>query len=90
MLNDRRIARVAADPPSVPAAASPGGWNHIAYYRVHGTPRIYYSPYNDAFLDRLASQLHPSAAECWCIFDNTALGYAATDALRLMEILGIE
>ena len=35
-----RVARVAADPSVVPAAAEPGGWNGFAYYRLHGSPRF--------------------------------------------------
>ena len=37
------IARVAADPAIVPGAGTPGGWNGIAYYRLHGSPRVYWS-----------------------------------------------
>lgn len=43
LLRRRQIARVAADPASVPAAALPGGWEGLAYYRLHGSPKIYYS-----------------------------------------------
>ena len=35
---DLRVARVAADPAKVPAAAEPGGWRGLAYYRLHGSP----------------------------------------------------
>jgi len=87
MLAELRIARVAADPAPVPAAADPGGWEELVYYRAHGSPRVYYSPYDPAFLGQLALQLRAAPAERWCIFDNTALGYAAGDALRLSEML---
>lgn len=60
------LARVAADPPKgSPAAATPGGSQHLHYYRLHGAPRTYYSPYTDADLSSLAQTLrapsHPAS-----------------------------
>lgn len=78
-----RVARVAADPAIVPAAAMPGGWRGLAYYRLHGSPEMYASAYSKTYLDALAQQLSLLAAPAWCIFDNTALGAATTDALEL-------
>ncbi len=85
-----RVGRVAADPAIVPAAAEPGGWLKTAYFRLHGSPRMYYSAYDDPYLDALAGRLRAAAhrAEAvWCIFDNTTLGAATGDALRLLERL---
>ena len=48
-----RVARVAADPAVVPAAAKPGGWDGLVYYRLHGSPKVYYSAYTDEYLDVL-------------------------------------
>jgi uncharacterized protein YecE (DUF72 family) len=90
MLVRLRIARVAADPALVPRAAVPGGWPNLVYYRLHGAPKMYYSPYVPAQLDVLAEGLRASlkrGCEAWCIFDNTARGAATTDALSLMERL---
>jgi uncharacterized protein YecE (DUF72 family) len=91
LLVDLRIARVAADPAPVPAAAEPAGWPGIVYYRLHGSPRVYYDKYNDAYIEALAARLHThmrsSKAPVWCIFDNTALGAATTNAVALMERL---
>jgi uncharacterized protein YecE (DUF72 family) len=53
---------------------------------MHGSPRMYASPYPSAALDRLAAQLleaHSRGAETWCIFDNTASGAAFGNALGL-------
>ena len=87
-----RVARVAADPVPVAAAAAavPGGWPRLVYYRLHGSPRRYYSAYDDRFLDRLAATLRARArtASVWCIFDNTAAGAATANALALLERLG--
>lgn len=89
LLGRHRIARVAADPPVVPEAAEPGGWRGLAYHRLHGSPRMYYSPYSQEYLEGLAARLRERAeGEAWCIFDNTAAGAAAGDALRLVALLG--
>jgi uncharacterized protein YecE (DUF72 family) len=84
------VARVAADPAKVPAAAEPAGDPRVVYFRLHGSPRVYYSDYDDAYLDALAERLRADAAEgrdVWCIFDNTALGCATKNARALVERL---
>lgn len=78
------IARVAADPPRGECADRPGGAKHVLYYRLHGTPRTYYSSYGAPFLDHLAASItahYPS--NIWCIFDNTTLGAATANAVDL-------
>lgn len=89
LLRRHRVARVSADPAPVAAAAVPGGWSRVAYYRLHGSPRMYYSAYGDERLTRLASELRGRlrTAEIWCIFDNTAAGAATMNALDLLEQL---
>jgi uncharacterized protein YecE (DUF72 family) len=85
-LAERRIARVAADPAPVPDAGEPGGWNGLAYYRWHGSPRIYYSDYDEVALAALAKRLDAQrrhGAPTWCILDNTASGAALGNALTL-------
>jgi uncharacterized protein YecE (DUF72 family) len=86
LLAGRRIARVAADPAPVPAAAVPGGWAGLAYFRWHGMPRVYYSDYDAESLDRIGRQVQAAAAsgaEVWGIFDNTAEGHALGNALAV-------
>ena len=87
LLTDAHVARVAADPASVPPAALPGGWPGLVYYRWHGSPQIYYSDYPDDVLGALAETLRALSVPAWCIFDNTALGHAAANALSLAERL---
>jgi uncharacterized protein YecE (DUF72 family) len=87
LLLGRRIARVAADPARVPAAAEPGGWRGLAYYRLHGSPVMYRSSYDDGRLEALARQLAAGPAPAWCIFDNTASSAATADALKLQQLL---
>ena len=89
LMVDHRIARVVADPACVPEAADPGGWDGLVYYRLHGSPRMYYSAYDGDYLRSLATRLTAAAARgpSWCIFDNTTLGAAAANALDLGERL---
>jgi uncharacterized protein YecE (DUF72 family) len=90
MLREYRIARVAADPARVPAAASSGGYDGLVYVRLHGSPRIYYSAYSGEVLESVAVDLQSWATreiETWCIFDNTALGFATSDALTVQAML---
>lgn len=85
-LADLRVVRVAADPAPVAEASKTGGWNGLAYYRWHGSPRIYYSDYDAAALSSLKKTIDKSRrdnAPAWCIFDNTALGAALGNALTL-------
>jgi uncharacterized protein YecE (DUF72 family) len=89
-LSTHQVARVAADPALCPAAAKPGGWDGLAYYRLHGSPRMYYSAYSPLYLAALAREINTVAARSipvWCIFDNTARGAATTDALALIALL---
>ncbi len=85
LLKDFKVSRVAADTACVPAASEPGGSAAVAYFRLHGSPRRYYSSYSDDFLNRLAEQLVElsSQGRVWCIFDNTASGSAIRNALDL-------
>jgi uncharacterized protein YecE (DUF72 family) len=84
------IARVAADPARIPEAALPGARGRWRYWRLHGSPRMYYDRYDEASLRVLASTLlagAPARQASWCIFDNTAAGHAIADAVRLQELL---
>lgn len=86
-LRERAVARVAADPARADGGDRPGGDQGWRYWRWHGAPRMYYSPYDDEALQRLADAAIAAGGERWCIFDNTALGHAASDALRLRELI---
>lgn len=90
LLAESRVARVAADPPRAERDAEPGGWPGLVYYRLHGSPRIYYSEYPPAYLDALAASIRAATARgipAWCIFDNTATGAATANALDLLDRL---
>ncbi len=92
VLREYEVARVAADPAKGGAAAGvPGGWAGLVYRRMHGSPRVYYSGYSGEFLATVSEAVRGErerGAEVWCVFDNTALGEAAGDAMELERMLG--
>ena len=88
LLKEFKVARVAADPPRAAGGDAPGGWQGLAYFRLHGSPRMYYSSYEQGSLDALAvklGDLRRRRVPAWCIFDNTTLGAATGNALSLMQ-----
>jgi len=89
LLSRHRIARVAADPAVVPAAALPGGWPGLAYWRLHGSPRKYWSVYETDRVAQWAQSLQalPRSTQAWCVFDNTAGGGATGNALQMQKML---
>jgi len=90
LLAELKIARVAADPARVSAAAEPGGWRGLAYFRLHGSPVIYRSGYDDERLRAYAAllaQAVEAGRTTWCIFDNTASSAALGDALTLTQYM---
>ena len=90
LLEKYEVARVAADPSRVEGGGEPGGWRGLAYFRLHGSPRTYYSRYEDNWLGALAKKLEVlqrRRVPTWCIFDNTAHGAATGNALSVMESL---
>ena len=86
LLQVSRVARVAADPVRAPGADQPGGWSGLKYWRLHGSPRVYYDSYGPEALLRLANNLRASPAEAWCVFDNTVSGAAPANALELQAL----
>lgn len=90
LMTAHRVGRVATDPIRHPAAAKPGGWKGVSYWRLHGSPRVYYSSYEDVVLRGLAAEVMSQSGETWCIFDNTASGAAAANALRLLDLIDLK
>jgi uncharacterized protein YecE (DUF72 family) len=89
LLTRLRVARVAADPAISPAAAIPGGWPGILYFRLHGSPRKYWSVYEKQQVAEWTALLKsgPTRTPRWCVFDNTASGGAAGNALQMRGLL---
>ena len=88
LLNRYEVSRVAADPPPVTEATVPEGPG-VAYFRLHGSPRTYWSRYDANYISALAITVSgiTTAAEVWCVFDNTASGAAIENASELRERL---
>ncbi|MET0231420.1 MAG: DUF72 domain-containing protein [Rhodanobacteraceae bacterium] len=84
------VGRVGSDPALCADAAIPLAKMRVAYRRLHGSPRMYYSSYDENFLESLAADLmaNDSKTQNWCIFDNTAHSHATANALRLVELTG--
>jgi uncharacterized protein YecE (DUF72 family) len=82
-----QVARVAADPARVTGGDEPGGWNGLAYFRLHGSPRVYYSSYDEDFLANLSRRVNAAPKPCWVVFDNPPVGAGTGNAIRLAEML---
>ncbi len=89
LMKEFKVSRVAADPACVPSAIEPAGDEGLAYFRLHGSPRMYFSSYDEGYLSRLALQIGKlrKEREVWCVFDNTGAGSAVQNALDLMKKL---
>lgn len=87
MLTSARVARIAADPACEPAAGQPGGWAGLRYWRLHGSPAMYRTPYGPERLVPLAAEIRKAPGPAWLFFDNTMSGAAARDALALQALL---
>ena len=88
LLVDFGVARAAADPAPIVAGGLPRASRSLSYYRLHGTPRKYYSEYSSDALVRLSAtyQDEVGVKDVWAIFDNTASDAVAGDALRLLRM----
>ncbi len=91
LLAECEVAQVIADPQIAPLPAAPHKMS-TEYFRLHGSPVMYYSSYPEDYLDRLAATLATRARpgrQVWCVFDNTAEGAALPNALGLLARLGL-
>ena len=79
------VSQVIADPQVIRVAKCLP--NSFRYWRFHGAPRIYYSNYEDESLTAFSSQMQARANDVWCIFDNTAQGFAIPNAIAMQRIL---
>ncbi len=92
-LAQRQVARVLADPVRYDAGRVPGGFADLIYLRLHGSPRMYYASYQPDTIGALARRIAVALRnghEVWCIFDNTAAGAAAHNAVHLKQALDEE
>jgi len=88
LLNTYRLSRVAADPAPIADGTLLGcAQDALQYYRLHGSPRMYWSNYSRAYLRELAAAVEGAKSTVWIIFDNTAAGYGTANALQLRALL---
>lgn len=83
------IDYVRAHPKPVPKLKL-GSPRSTLYIRLHGVPVMYYSAYSADYLNALAQRIRAVQADgytIWCVFDNTAQGYAVPNALHLIDCL---
>jgi len=60
------------------------------YLRLHGSPQLYVSNYEEEELERIAKLIKGfKVEEAYVYFDNTSLGYAVKNALSLKEKLRV-
>jgi uncharacterized protein YecE (DUF72 family) len=82
------VGRVGADPSCAENGGEPGASTRVIYYRLHGSPQMYYSSYAPEYLDGLAQRVI-RRTPVWIIFDNTARGAAVPNAIDLRTRLGL-
>nr|AAP58525.1 conserved hypothetical protein [uncultured Acidobacteriota bacterium] len=90
LLRKYRVARVAADPPKGHTACEPGGWDSLVYFRLHGSPRTYFTPYQQPFLVAIAQRVLEREVPAWVVFDNTGSGAAFENAARMSDLLDLQ
>ena len=89
-LSELNISRVVADPARFQGADRFIESAQLIYYRLHGSPRMYYSAYTEEYLTKLGKEirmLRSASREVWCMFDNTARHESWGNALRLRQLL---
>ncbi len=83
------IALVAADPAISPQGTVPAGWQGLHYYRLHGSPKMYFSSYSEDYLRDFSAKITKDSISkpVWAIFDNTASGAAVENGIFLKSLL---
>jgi uncharacterized protein YecE (DUF72 family) len=90
LLVEHRITRVIADPAPTELGETLGAApQRLVYYRLHGSPRMYWSNYPQDRLFKWAKEVRGRGGKTasWIIFDNTAAGCATSNALQLDDLL---
>jgi uncharacterized protein YecE (DUF72 family) len=91
-LSEIGVFRVVADPAKIADAGRPPDVGRLIYYRLHGSPRMYYSAYTPEYLTGLSNEIRALTAradEVWCLFDNTARHESWGNAQSLRRLLNV-
>jgi len=60
----------------------------LAYYRFHGVPKLFYSEYDEAFIQKIHAQLKEAQPRrAYLYFNNTASLAALHNARYLSELV---
>jgi uncharacterized protein YecE (DUF72 family) len=64
--------------------------NRLAYYRFHGVPRLFYSEYEESFIEKIYHQLssNTTVTEAFIYFNNTASTAALHNARQFKKLAG--
>lgn len=81
------VGRVGADPSPAGAPAEPTATGRCRYWRLHGSPRMYYSDYDPASLKAFCHRIATATQPSWVVFDNTAAGHAVPNALDFQRLI---
>lgn len=60
----------------------------VGYFRLHGVPHLYHSPYEEAYIRKIAGALSNSE-KAFVFFDNTASGAAINNAQYLQQLVNL-
>ena len=91
MLREYRVGRVAADPLCAAGGDCPAAWPSIQYFRLHGSPRMYWSRYERHALDALAQRLTAAESRGGVVEHavDIAAGFATDNALDLSQKIAV-
>ena len=77
-------------PPTDAGGDDSGRLGGRRYFRLHGSPRAYWSRYDNNAIAALAATIGSIATpQVWCVFDNTASGAATENACELPERVNV-
>ncbi|HYE53200.1 MAG TPA: DUF72 domain-containing protein [Chitinophagaceae bacterium] len=64
----------------------------VVYYRFHGIPKLYYSQYKRAFVERVVNELRDCGGvrQAYMYFNNTATVGALRNARYMQRLVGLE
>jgi uncharacterized protein YecE (DUF72 family) len=90
LLDEQKVGLVRADPHPIGLdSATLPQISPDLYYRLHGSPVMYSSSYDNHFLHNLMTAIlkqYPYCKHIWCIFDNTAEGAAFPNAMQFKAL----
>jgi uncharacterized protein YecE (DUF72 family) len=64
--------------------------NEVVYYRFHGVPNLYRSPYPTEFLQMVVDTVNhnENVKEAWCYFNNDYDAVAIANAKEMLGMVG--